>query len=102
MQNGKPEMGVKHRPWFPFIPVAHHMVPLLNCMKGFGNDLLKELQNIINEFIENMTLTKVTIRSSMPLLRNIITETAMKGDEWDASTDRKLHMTLKHTMADEE
>jgi len=29
-QDGKPKMGVKQRPWFPFIPVARHMVPPLS------------------------------------------------------------------------
>jgi hypothetical protein len=96
-RNGKAEMGVKQRPWFPFIPVAHHTVPLLHCMIG-----LKMLCNIINEFIENMTLTEVTIRSSIPVLRNIIAETATKRDEWDASPDGKMQMTLKQTNADEE
>ncbi len=88
-QIGKPELGVKQRPWFPFISVAHHMVPLLHCMIGIGNDLLKMLRNIINEFIENMTLTEATIRLSIPALRNIIAEAATKRDEWDASPDGK-------------
>jgi hypothetical protein len=38
-QKGKPEWGVKQRPRFPFIQVAHHMVPLLHCMIGIGNNL---------------------------------------------------------------
>ena len=101
-QDGKPKLGVKQRPWFPFIPVAHHMVPLLHCMIGVGNDLLKMLRYIVNEFIENMTLTEVTIRLSIPTLRNIITETATKRDEWDASPEGKMRMTLKRTNADEE
>jgi hypothetical protein len=101
-QNGKPERGVKQRPWFPFIPVAHHMVPLLHCMIGIRNDLLKMMCNIINEFIENMTLTEVTIRLSIPALKNIIAETAIKRDEWDASPDGKMRTTLKRTNANEE
>ena len=102
-QNGKLEMGVKQMPWFPFIPVAHHMVPLLHCMIGIGNNLLKMLCNIINEFIENMmTLTEVTIRSSIPVLRNIIAEMATKRDKWDAFPNGKMRMTLKRMNADEE
>jgi hypothetical protein len=95
-QNGKPQMGVKQRPWFDFIPVSHHMVPLLHCEIGIRNDLLKMLRNIINKFLENMTLTEVSIQLSIPALRNIIAETATKRDEWDMRT------TLKCTNTDED
>ena len=58
----KPQMGVKQTPWFEFIPVANHVVPLLHCEIGVGNDLLKMLRNIVNEFIENMTPTEVALQ----------------------------------------
>jgi hypothetical protein len=50
LQNGKLQMGVKQRPWFDFIPVTHHMVPLLQCEIVIGNDLIKMLRNIIYKF----------------------------------------------------
>jgi hypothetical protein len=95
-QKGKPQLGVKQRPWFEFIPVANHVVPLLHCEIGVGNDLLKMLRNIVNEFIEDMTPTKVSLQLSIPALRKIILETATRRDEWDASPDGKLRLTLKH------
>ncbi len=52
-QDKNPNQCVTQRPWFPFIPVAHHIIPLLHCMIGVGNDLLKMLRYIVNEFIEN-------------------------------------------------
>ena len=55
-------MGVKQMPWFEFILVANHVVPLLHCEIGVGNDLLKMLRNIVNEFIENMTPTEVALQ----------------------------------------
>ena len=78
------------------------MVPLLHCMIGVGNNLLKMLRYIVNEFIENMTLTEVTMRLSIPALRNIIAETATKRDKWDASPEGKMRKTLKRTNANEE
>ncbi len=54
--------GSKERAWLPFISVTHHMVPLMHCMIGIGKVPLKMLQNIINEFIKNMTFTEMTIR----------------------------------------
>jgi hypothetical protein len=99
IQKGKPQLGVKVRPWFKFIPVANHVVPLLHCEIGVGNDLLKMLRNTINEFLENMTLTEVSLQLSIPALRNIIAETATRRDEWDASPDGKLRTTLKCTTS---
>jgi hypothetical protein len=69
-QNGKSKMGVNIWPWFDFIPVSHHMVPLLHCEIGIRNDLLKMLRNIINVFLENMMPTEVSIQLSIPALRN--------------------------------
>jgi hypothetical protein len=57
------------------------------------------LRNIINKFLENMTLTAMLIHSSIPALQNIIAETATKRDEWDASPDKKMRMTLKRTTS---
>jgi hypothetical protein len=79
-QHRKLQLGVKLRPGFDFIPVAHHMVPLLHCEIEIGNDLLKMFCKIINNFLENMTLTEVSIQLSIPALRNIISETATKRD----------------------
>lgn len=95
----KPQMGVKQTPWFEFIPVANHVVPLLHCEIGVGNDLLKMLRNIVNEFIENMTPTEVALQLSIPALRNIILETATRRDEWDVSPEGKLRSTLKRTSS---
>jgi hypothetical protein len=44
---GNPVLGVKKKPWWPFIPLAHYMVPLLHCKIGVGNQLLDWLQAII-------------------------------------------------------
>ncbi len=55
-QNGEPKLGVKKKPWWPFIPVTHYMVPLLHCEIGIGNQLLDTLRDIINKHLENMTL----------------------------------------------
>jgi hypothetical protein len=55
---GQPIMGQKQEPWWPFIPVTQHMVPLLHCEIGIGNQLLDMLRDIINEHIKNMTPTE--------------------------------------------
>ncbi len=37
---GKPLNGVKQEPWWPFLKVEHHIVPLLHCLIVIGNNLL--------------------------------------------------------------
>jgi hypothetical protein len=33
------ELSVKQRPWWPFIPVTHYVIPLRHCEIGVGNQL---------------------------------------------------------------
>jgi hypothetical protein len=94
-QKGEPKLGVKKKPWWPFIPVTHYIVPLLHCEIGIGNQLLDMLRDIINEHLENMACTKEITRASIPVLKNIISKTAANRDSWDASSDQKLQKTLK-------
>ncbi len=89
-QKGEPKLGVKKMSRWPFIPVSHFMVPLLNCEIGIGNQLLDVLRDIINEHLENMTRTKERMWASIPVLNNIISKTAANRDSWDASNDGKL------------
>ncbi len=90
---------MKKKPWWPFIPVSHYMVPLLHCEIGIGNQLLDMLWDIINEHLENMTHTKERMRASIPILNKIISETTAKRDLWDASDDGKLRKKLKCNVA---
>jgi hypothetical protein len=54
-QKGEPKLGMKKKPWWPFIPVSHFMVPLLHCEIGICNQLLDMLRDIINKHLEKMT-----------------------------------------------
>jgi hypothetical protein len=97
-RKGETMFGVKKKPWWPFIPITHYMIPLLHCMIGVGNQLLDMLRDIINEHLENMTHTEERVRASIPILKNIITETAAARDIWDASNEGKLCKTLKRKV----
>jgi hypothetical protein len=48
----KPQLGVKQRPWWPFIPLTHFVSPLLHCEIGVGNVIFELLRDVINEYIE--------------------------------------------------
>jgi hypothetical protein len=98
-RKGEPKLGVKKKPWWPFIPVSHYMVPLLHCEIGIGNQLLDMLRDIINEHLENMTRTEERMRASIPILNKIISKTTTKRDLWDASDDGKLLKKLKRNVA---
>jgi hypothetical protein len=64
-------------------------------MIGVGNQLLDMLWDIINEHLESMTHTEERIHASIPLLENIIAETAANRTSWDDSDDGKLLKKLK-------
>ena len=40
VSNGTRLKGVKQEPWWPIIKFEHHMVPLLCCLIGIGNNCL--------------------------------------------------------------
>jgi hypothetical protein len=57
------------------------------------------LRNIINKYIESYTPGKESIRSSIPVLKQIITYTAKQRDEWDESDNGTKRKTLMKTVA---
>ena len=84
---GNPVLGVKKKPWWPFIPLPNYLVPLLHCLIGIGNQLLDKLRAIINEHIAEYSPGEEAIRASIPILKNIIADTATERDKWDESDD---------------
>jgi hypothetical protein len=96
---GDPQLGVKQQPWWPFIPISNYMTPLLHCEIGIGNQLLEKLRDIINEYIESYAPGEESIRSSVPVLKKIILDTAKQRDEWDESVDGKNRKALMRTVA---
>jgi hypothetical protein len=87
LKNGQTQLGIKQQPWLPLIPLKNYMVPLLHCEIGIGNQLLDKLHDIIDEHIENYGPEDASTRSSIPVLRNIISSTTTLRDAWDASAD---------------
>ena len=67
-KKGEPMLGVKQKPWWPFIPLSNYMIPLLHCKIGIGNQMLEKLRDIINEYIESYAPGEESIRSSIPVL----------------------------------
>jgi hypothetical protein len=74
------------------------MTPLLHCEIGIGNQLLEKLRDSINEYIESYPPGEESIQSSIPVLKQIITDTAKQRDEWDESVDEKNCKTLMKTV----
>ena len=96
---GEPKLGVKQRPWLPFIPLTNYMTPLLHCEIGIGNVLLELLRDIINEHIEIYAPGEQLIRMAVPALKQIITDTAKQRDVWDESDEGNTWKTLKRAVA---
>ena len=51
------------------------------------------------EYIESYAPGKESIQSSIPVLKQIITDTAKQRDGWDESDDGKNRKTLMKTVA---
>jgi hypothetical protein len=86
-RQGDPLLGVKKKPWWPFLPLGNYMVPLLHCLIGIGNQLLEKLRAIIHEYIASYSPGEGAIRDSVPALQNRIADTAKRRDEWDESAE---------------
>jgi hypothetical protein len=95
----EPLLGIKQRPWWPFIPLTKYVTPLLHCEIGIGNDLFTMLRNIINEHIETYAPGEEAIRRAIPALKQVIKETTAMRDSWDSSDDGKQLKTLTRTVA---
>jgi hypothetical protein len=93
-------LGVKKIPWWPFIPLYNYMIPLLHCKIGIGNQLLDKLQAIINKHIACYSPGKEPTRASIPVIKNIIANTAKERNEWDESAEGgKQRRTLMRAVA---
>jgi hypothetical protein len=92
--NNKPQLGLKKRTWWPFLPLTNYITPLLHCEIGVGNLIFELLRAIINKCIERYAPGEESIRLAVPALKGIITETAKQCDEWDNSPDGNTWKTL--------
>ena len=92
-------LGVKKKPWWPFILITENMIPLLHCMIGVGNQLLDMLRDIINEHIETYVPGEEAIQRAIPALKQVIKETTAMRDSWDLSDNGKQLKTLTRTVA---
>jgi hypothetical protein len=75
------------------------MIPIFHCKIGVGNQLLEKLCDITNEHIEIYAPGEELTRSLIPVLKQIIADTAKLRDDWDAYVDGKQWKKLTRTVA---
>jgi hypothetical protein len=97
--NDEPKLGIKQRPWWPFIPLTNYVSPLLHCEIGIGNVIFELLRDIINEHIEIYAPGEESIRMAVPAIKQIIAVTAKQRDVWDESDEGETWKTLKRAVA---
>jgi hypothetical protein len=97
--NDEPQLGVKQRPWWPFIPLTNHVSPILHCEIGIGNLHFELFRDIINEHIEIYAPGEQSIRLAIPTLKQIIASTSTQRDEWDNSPEGNSWKRLKRAVA---
>ena len=86
-RGGKPLLGVKQEPWWPFLKFEHLMVPLLHCLIGIGNNLINRFCDVVNEYVENLSAAEMKHARALSNYGLIMVKTAKKRDELDASPD---------------
>ncbi len=96
--NDEPQLGVKQRPWWPFIPLTNYVSPLLHCEITVGNVIFELLHDIINEYIERYAPGEELIRLAVPALKGIIAKTAKQRDEWGNFLDGNIWKTLRRAV----
>jgi hypothetical protein len=97
--NDEPQLGMKQRPWWPFILLTNYVPPLLHCEIGIGNVLLELLWDLINIHIEIHASGDQSIQLVIPALKQIIASTATQWDKWDNSVDGNNWKTVKRAVA---
>ena len=94
--NKEPQLGVKQRPLWPFIPLTNCVSSLLHCDEICIRNIIFELfRDVINEHIEIYAPGEESIRMGVPALKQIIGSTTTQRDNRDDSPDRINWMKLK-------
>jgi hypothetical protein len=42
---GTEALGMKNKPWWPFLSLTNYIPPLLHALIGIGNDILRNFRN---------------------------------------------------------
>ena len=87
-------MGVREDPYFE-IPIDRFIWPILHTLIGIGNDILKNLMNIIENEIQSLTAREVRLKREV---RSIIAELILlkeEKDEWDSEDGNSGSVELK-------
>ena len=94
----KPEKGMKEAPWWPFIPVAAFVVPLLHCLIGVGNDVLSRFREIVSEEIEYISPDEIAVRESASAMSEKIEDVIQERKTFDATKEGKQRAYLKNKI----
>uniref|UniRef100_A0A7S2LAZ8 Uncharacterized protein n=1 Tax=Skeletonema marinoi TaxID=267567 RepID=A0A7S2LAZ8_9STRA len=92
---GAKRLGVKRRPYFPWIPVENYILPVLHLCIGLGNNVIDYFGHLVE-----WTLTKLSDEERgwknrvVALDRELIQQKRDAVNEWKASTRGKQRTAL--------
>ena len=98
-EKGRSINGVKQAPWWPFLKFENHMVPLLHCMIGIGNNLLDRFCDVIKEFFEAMSTEEVNMKRALTISDSIVIETVKQRDNFEKTDEGKKVKLLQRSIA---
>ena len=97
--NDELKLGIKQRPWWPFILLTNYVSPLLHCEIGIRNVIFKLLWDIINEHTEIYAPGEESIWMAVSAIKQILAGTAKQRDVWDESDKGGTWKTLQRAVA---
>jgi len=97
-KNKKPQEGVKTKPWWPFIPLKHFMVPLLHVLIGIGNDLLTSFRDWVNDEVECLHQQEVRTRQAATTAEHKIIDYGAEFETYKMSPRGKRYDSIKNMI----
>lgn len=91
----QPELGVKEKPWWDFIPLEHYIVPLLHCNIGIGDIILNKFRSFVSEKIEYLSPEEASTRAAKGSIEETIVALQAERDAFNQSPDGKELRRLK-------
>ncbi len=79
--------------------MEHHIVTLLHCLIGTGNNLLNRFCNVINKFMEKLSTAEIRLMCALANYNIIIARTVRTKEMFDAAPKGKKLKSLQVWLA---
>ena len=93
---GSTRLSVQEAPIWEFVEVYNYICPVLHNQINLGNNILYNLLEYGNKFIEKLTSTEIIARNSLSVIDASINEKIILRQDFNLSEDGKKLTSLKN------